>query len=329
MRSKPLANDLTWSVSRNRLFRACPRAYYYQYYGAWGGWASDVPGQARLLYTLKQMTSFPLWGGSVVHQVIQEALRQMRESRLPPTLDQLQKRARALLNAGWKQSRDKLWKQDPKRNVNLFEHYYAREGGEITREEIDALKEKVFNALEGFLSSGVPQEVLPLDATRWGQIDMLNSFVAGELPATENAPALPLKVWCALDFSYVDPEGVLHILDWKTGTEHREELRLQLACYALYAMDALRFPLEKLRLNGVFLNDSGRISTYEISSESLVNAKSQILNSAQAMRNCLRDPVANLAEEETFPCAANPQCCTRCPFLQVCPAAQENNLLAP
>ncbi len=329
MRSKPLANDLTWSVSRNRLFRACPRAYYYQYYGAWGGWASDAPGQARLLYTLKQMTSFPLWGGSVVHQVIQEALRQMRESRLPPTLDQLQKRARALLNAGWKQSRDKLWKQDPKRNVNLFEHYYAREGGEITREEIDALKEKVFNALEGFLSSGVPQEVLPLDATRWGQIDMLNSFVAGELPATENAPALPLKVWCALDFSYVDPEGVLHILDWKTGTEHREELRLQLACYALYAMDALRFPLEKLQLNGVFLNDSGRISTYEISSESLVNAKSQILNSAQAMRNCLRDPVANLAEEETFPCAANPQCCTRCPFLQVCPAAQENNLLAP
>lgn len=329
MRSKPLANDLTWSVSRNRLFRACPRAYYYQYYGAWGGWASDAPGQARLLYALKQMTSFPLWGGSVVHQVIQEALRQMRESRLPPTLDQLQQRARALLNTGWKQSRDKLWQQDPKRNVNLFEHYYAREGGEITREEIDALKEKVFNALEGFLSSGVLQEVLPLDATRWGQIDMLNSFVAGELPATENAPALPLKVWCALDFSYVDPEGVLHILDWKTGTEHREELRLQLACYALYAMDALHFPLEKLLLMGVFLNDSGRISTYEISFESLVNAKSQILNSAQAMRNCLRDPVANLAEEETFPCAANPQCCTRCPFLQACPAAQENNLLAP
>lgn len=329
MRSKPLVNDLTWSVSRNRLFRACPRAYYYQYYGAWGGWASDAPGQARLLYTLKQMTSFPLWGGSVVHQVIQEALQQMRESRVLPTLDQLQQRARALLNAGWKQSRDKLWKQDPKRNVNLFEHYYVREGGEITREEIDALREKVFSALEGFLSSGVPQAVLPLDATQWGRIDMLDSFVAGELPATDNAPALPLKVWCALDFSYVDPEGLLHILDWKTGTEHREELRLQLACYALYAMDALHFPLEKLRLMGVFLNDSGRISTYEISSESLVNAKSQILNSSQAMRNCLRDPVENLAEEETFPCAANPQCCTRCPFLQVCPAAQENSLPTP
>jgi len=317
--ARELTNDLTWSVSRARLFRTCQRAYFFQYYGAWGGWDVQAPEQTRLLYILKNMTSFPLWGGSTVHDIIKDALVEFRATRQMPDLPTLQAAARNRLNAGWKQSRQKEWLQDPKKCTNLFEHYYAQDGEQVPPEEIAALRTKVFDALESFCNCGILQMLETLPPTQWGSIDTLSSFIAGILPAQDNAPELPLKVWCALDFSYVDQEGFYHIIDWKTGAEHRDELRLQLACYALFAMETMRVPLEKIRLEGVFLNDGGRISTYDINNETLLAAKDQILKSAQAMRAKLQDPVANLADEETFACTIDTSVCTRCPYQKICP----------
>ena len=130
---------------------------------------------------------------------------------------------------------------------------------------------------------------------------------------------MPVPAWCALDFAYLDGEGKLHVVDWKTGSEHKEELRLQLACYALYAMGKWQLPLERIVLQGVFLNDGGRASLYEMNSESLVAAKDQMLGSARAMRDLLQDPAANIASEADFPCNASPAACQTCPFLKLCP----------
>lgn len=323
MSDKPFVNDLTWSVSRSRLFRSCPRAYYYQYYGSWGGWSYQAPAQARLLYLLKQMTSFPLWGGDVVHRLIKKTLLTFQETRQIPSLAQLQEEARQALNQGWQESRKGLWKQDPKGRTNLFEHYYGEEGETVSPEQIQALRTKVFDAMEGFLSCGVLEALAPLPVGQWGSVDRLDTFVAGELPPMGNAPALPLKVWCALDLSYQDSQGLLHILDWKTGSEHREELRLQLSCYALYALETWNVPLERISLEGVFLNDAGRISHYEISPETLVTAREQILKSANAMRAKLQDPLQNTTQEEDFPCTSDPRNCSRCPFRKVCPLFQD------
>lgn len=320
--AKELTNDLTWSVSRSRLFRTCQRAYYYQYYGAWGGWALDAPSQARLLYILKQMNSFPLWGGSIVHDVIRDCLKEFQATRVLPEVSALQEKARAKLNLGWKQSRNREWEKDPKHCTNLFEHYYAQEGQQVSNEEIAALRSKVFDALESFRNCDVLAAIQNLDNSHWGTIDLLSSFIVGELPATEIAPALQLKVWCALDFSYMDNDGILHIVDWKTGNEHKEELRQQLACYALYAMQTHHIPLERLSLEGVILNDGGRISTYEIKNDAIIAAKDQILNSANAMRAKLRDQVNNIAEEDDFLCTTNPAFCATCPYRQVCPNTQ-------
>ena len=50
-----LTNDFSWSRSRDGVFQDCKRRYFYQYYGAWGGWASDAPEDVRRLYILKGM----------------------------------------------------------------------------------------------------------------------------------------------------------------------------------------------------------------------------------------------------------------------------------
>ena len=322
---KPITNDLTWSVSRARLFRSCQKAYYYAYYGAWGGWSVEAPERTRLLYCLKQVQSFPLWGGGIVHEVIRDALTQFAMRRRPIDVNDLQNAARALLRRGWVESRDRLWEQNPKRAVNLFEHYYG-EGREIPREQTDALKENIYAALENFAHCDTLAELLTLPPQNWVELDQLESFIVGELPADDRAPAAPLKVWCAIDLAYFDAQGVLHIIDWKTGSEHKEELRLQLACYAIYAMKKYQLPLEKIILGGVILNDGGRLSPYAISRESLVNATDQMLKSACAMRGKLQDIEANTANEEDFDCTQNPAVCNSCPYRQVCPGVNGQNL---
>ena len=314
---KPITNDLTWSVSRARLFRSCQKAYYYAYYGAWGGWSLEAPAAAQLLYRLKQIKSFPLWGGSIVHEVIREALAQFGMQRRPIDVNELQNAARALLRKGWVESRDHAWEKDPKRAVNLFEHYYG-EGREIPREETDSLKASIYTALDNFVHCDVLAELMKMPSQNWVEIDRLENFIGGELPADDRAPAIPLKVWCAIDLGYFDAQGVLHIIDWKTGTEHKEELRLQLACYALYAMKKYQLPLEKIELGGVILNDGGRLSPYTISHENLVTATDQMLKSACAMRGKLLDVEANTANEEDFDFTANPAFCNTCPYRQVC-----------
>ena len=41
-----IQNELVWSHSRGRAFHDCRRAYWYTYYGSWGGWDSAAPEEA-------------------------------------------------------------------------------------------------------------------------------------------------------------------------------------------------------------------------------------------------------------------------------------------
>ena len=45
-----LANEFSWSRSRDATFHDCRRRYFYQYYGAWGGWETTAPEEVRRLY---------------------------------------------------------------------------------------------------------------------------------------------------------------------------------------------------------------------------------------------------------------------------------------
>jgi len=48
-------NEFSWSISRDRVFQTCPRQYYFNYYGYWGGWETDAPERTRQIYVLKQL----------------------------------------------------------------------------------------------------------------------------------------------------------------------------------------------------------------------------------------------------------------------------------
>src|SRR2546426_6459056 len=76
-----LANEFSWSRSRDGAFQECKRRYFYHYYGAWGGWDAAVAPEVRRLYVLKQLASRQQWAGRVVHDAIEMALHAFAQGR--------------------------------------------------------------------------------------------------------------------------------------------------------------------------------------------------------------------------------------------------------
>jgi hypothetical protein len=42
-----IKNEFSWSISRNKVFQTCPRQYYFNYYGYWGGWELDAAERTK------------------------------------------------------------------------------------------------------------------------------------------------------------------------------------------------------------------------------------------------------------------------------------------
>ena len=305
---KKLVNEFSWSVSRHQLFTSCPKAYYYNHYGSWGGWEADANETTRKLYILKNIRPMVTWIGSIIHDLIRDTLTAYsRGESAFPTADELKEKALQAMRNGWRDSVNQVWKQYPKK-TNLFELYYG-DGKHVPKEETDAIKERVLECVDNFANSAIVKTIKSVPFLNWKPIDTLDTFQIDDL-----------KVWCAVDFAYTDPDGVLHIIDWKTGSEKKDALRFQLGCYALYALEKWFTPIEKIAPHGVFLYDGARMSDFSVDAALLVSVKDQILTSAQAMKAKLKDVANNVAEEEDFPCNPNEYNCRNCNFREVCPA---------
>ena len=67
-------NEFSWSISRDRVFQICPRQYYFNYYGYWGGWENNAPQRIKQIYVLKQLKNRYMWAGAKVHDCIEHTL---------------------------------------------------------------------------------------------------------------------------------------------------------------------------------------------------------------------------------------------------------------
>jgi hypothetical protein len=304
-----LINELTWSASRDNLFHSCERAYYYNYYGSWGGWGRYADKRTRQLYILKNITTLEMWAGSIVHETIAEALNRHARMNDEIRVGELQARARQKLRSGWVDAVNKTWLKRPK-NTNLHRLYYGN-GQTLEREQTEMAKSRVYDCLAAFCESEILQQILSVPYMAWKPIDQLDSFMLDGL-----------KVWCAVDFAFTDPAGLLQIIDWKTGAEKPEAMKIQLGCYAFFAREKWQAEPERIRLKGIFLRENARASEYAISPESLVETRETILASAAEMRARLVNVDANQAREEDFPICDNDWVCSRCNFREVCPKIQ-------
>ena len=304
--ARKLRNELTWSVSRDRLFQSCERAYYYHYYGSWGGWEADTSAATRKLYILKNICTMEMWAGSIVHETIAESLERYARRSTPIRTADLQARARQKLRRGWKEAVNRDWQHSPKK-TNLHGLYYGN-GRTLPRHRTERVRDRVYGCLQAFADAEILREIQATPYLNWKPVDKLDWFLVDGL-----------KVWCAVDFAFVDPAGNLRILDWKTGREDAEALKTQLACYAFFAGEKWFTKPEEIRVSGVFLRENARVAEYDLSPDAMIDARDRILTSAATMREKLSDVARNEAAEDDFAFCENERTCVRCNFREVCP----------
>jgi hypothetical protein len=303
-----LVNEFSWSKSRHEKFSDCRRAYFFTYYGSWGGWEAHPGSPVRELYVLKKLSSRWQWAGSVVHGALKQVLSRFRATGDLVQLERLLERTRARARAEWAGSREKSYWREASRIVGLVEHEY---GEPVPDSEWRRLYEQVIEgSLRAFYGSEVLEEVRRTPRADWLGVDELDSW---DFEGT--------KVWVAVDFAYRDRDGRVHVLDWKTGKERGID-HVQVGVYALYARSKWNVPPDSVVGGLVYLAaDQGRgAERIDVAADAraLDACRAEMRASIGGMRSVLDDAARNLAREEAFPRIDARDACRRCSFRRPC-----------
>lgn len=210
-----------WSESRVKCLRECAWKYHLTYHIAWEGWLTSAPQEKQRAYMLKNMTNMPMWVGSIVHNIIEEVITIGRQTGVWRTLEQAQHDGVQALRKGWKQSIDKRWQGNSKKNINLAEHFYQEE---IEKDKLNSFKQKVLASLKAFYEMPLFEVLRSLKKEDWLTLEDFQKF---KLNTGED---VAVKIDCGFRYN-----KKVNLLDWKTGRVS-ETVIDQLTTYAMYAI---------------------------------------------------------------------------------------------
>lgn len=251
---------------------------------------------------LKHLGNRFTFAGRVVHETIADVLNRHRYGR-EMTVEEAKRAALDSLRRGFRESRDGLYREDPKRNVGLFEHEYA---ADLPDSAWVRMRDRVHRCLDNFFASGIRRIILETRVENWLPIDALDAF---EFEGT--------RVFVAPDFALKTPAGNAILIDWKTGRVGTEEDRMQIVCYGLFARD--RWGMDPSRAIGelhYLLNGENRVVTLDAAA--LEEGVSHLRDSIRLMKEHLTDPEENRAELDRFPLVEDRSVCETCSFRRVC-----------
>jgi len=311
-----LANEFSWSRTRDNVFQECRRRYYLHYYGAWGGWDAGATPEARALYVLKQLGTRQMWAGRLVHEAIERSLLALRHGHGLSEASLIEDTVRQMREE-WKGSRDGVYRESPRR-PGLFEHEYAVP---VRAGEWQALRDHVVRCLRNFHRLPLLADIKRTPPERWILIEDIGSFT------WEGT-----RLFTAPDFAYWSHGDRLQLLDWKTGGGGAGA-SLQLGGYALYALEVLGVRAPRVDLLEVNLRE-GKVTPHPWDEASLERVREHVRLSTRAMRAYLRDPERNVAVEADFEKAEDVRICRWCNFRGVCrpelpPFAEPAAMAAP
>jgi CRISPR/Cas system-associated exonuclease Cas4 (RecB family) len=288
--SPPGPRPFSWSASRHDSFATCRRRYYYSYY------ASLEDEEIR---RLKKLSALPLWAGSVVHDTIESFLR--TNDALPPPEEQ-EALIRSVVHSGMLGD----WQESEARSLRfrLFEHEYEIP---VEQEDKRLAVTIVMRSLKSFFRTETLGRALAVGRSQWLALEDLVSFHVSDV-----------EVFLRMDLAYRDSDGRVVIVDWKTGRGEGRFNEVQVAGYALYAVEKgwVGDPEEiSTELSYLVVPKAVRRG---VTRKMVEHARSFIERSARDMKALLVDPVVNLARLEDFPMSDRPQACRRCNFRRLC-----------
>ena len=118
-----IKNEFSWSKSRNEIFKTCPRQYYFNYYGYWGGWEKSAPERTRQIYILKNLKNRYIWRGQTVHQCIKHTLMNLQRGISILPVDDIISMTINKMRDDFRSSKEKRYLVNPK-TCAFFEHEY-------------------------------------------------------------------------------------------------------------------------------------------------------------------------------------------------------------
>ncbi len=276
-------NEFSWSISRDRVFQTCPRQYYFNYYGSWGGWESDAPERTRQIYILKNLKNRYMWAGAKVHDCIKHPLTNLQRGVSVLDVDQIVDITLNQMREEFRSSRDKRYLTHPK-TCALFEHEY-----EVSIEDAEWKKtaDNMEQCLRNFYASETFGMLKELPQKMWLEVEDFSSFNLNNT-----------KIWAVLDCSFRTKDGGVTIIDWKTGRSMSEDVSMQLACYAMYAVEKWGVDPESVKLIEYNLLANQGVE-FTFGASEIENTKTYIAGSIVDMQSFLVDVVNNMPKAES------------------------------
>jgi len=302
-----LAHELSWSSSRARMFHACKRRYYLQYYLAWGGWNRGASDERKRAYQLKKMTSMPMLAGDAVHSALEEWF-QSRESGREFTREEVEAAALAILRRSYKESRDGAWRSSNKA-TRLSEHHYEEakidEASGAAAEYGKRYVERIKSAVATFFDSEDLAEVRAVEPKDYLAFEAMDTFTLFDT-----------KIFAVPDLAYRRGEEVV-IYDWKTGRP-READRYQLAIYTIYAREKWGVQPEQVETADAYLA-TDELETARHTAADMVPVEERIEASITEMRDMHFNADDSAGDPEAFPMVeAGSRECSMCNFRELC-----------
>jgi len=212
--------QFAWSESRVKTLRECARKYYLNYFLSWEGWLKNSTEQQKQAYRLKNLTTFPMFVGTVVHNVIECAIKEFRTNNKWPSLNTSKEKVIEALRNGWIESTNKEWKTNAKK-INFFEHYYNEPP---TKQKLQEYKEKSIRCIEAFYKCYIFDIMSKLDKNDWIEAEEFQKF------SMKTGEEVSVKLDCAFKH-----DGKVYIIDWKTGKPNKDIVD-QVVTYSMYAL---------------------------------------------------------------------------------------------
>jgi len=302
-----LVHELSWSASRARMFHACRRRYYLQYYLAWNGWDRKASDERQRAYMLKKMTRMPMLAGEALHRALEEWF-QSRQSGREFTREEVEQAGLAILRRGYKDSRDGTWRRSSKL-VHLAEHHYEEEQVD---EASDAAAtygkryvERIQQAVATFFESDDLECVRAVEPSDYLAFEAMDTFTLFDT-----------KVYAVPDLAFRRGDEVV-IYDWKTG-QPREEDRHQLAVYTIYAREKWGAAPEDVEAVDAYLV-GGELETVRHTAAELEPIEERIEASINEMREAHFNADDSAGDPEDFPkVEAGSRECSMCNFRELC-----------
>ena len=292
-----LKNDFSWSHSRADCFRRCPRQYFFNYYGSWGGWERNAASRTRAFYVLKQLRNRQMWAGEKVHTCIRQQLELIRHGYEPLAVDVVIEKMLREMREEWRDSGEGLYWDEPKKRCALWEHELEID---LPDEEWKKTVDHALECIRVFHASEIFRKICALSGSQWLELENLGRFQIDDF-----------TVFAQLDFALRDDTGII-IYDWKTGRADKETTRDQLAVYILYAAQKWSAPATEITAREFNLAQN-TIHETRLTEIEIADAREKILSSAETLAALHGKP------ESEFPFVEDESACRSCNFVKACP----------